>query len=478
MRKEIEDLFNKLEEEKKSWRLTQEDMDSFNSSWALSISSRNDNLQFESANQTWKEYEANTLKTANKVADIAYDQADKKLWIEEAASNEKIARSDETRKELLETTGDFKNKQDTRYQEVADITKRQENIANREANIAVAKAWKYWDVFTDNQRNTIKNDVINKYGQNILSAEQYELNTNRTIDNDLLNVWLKELEDKNNRDVFKDALLDKENSYILTAIDKAATGNTDAVKDVQTFYNSMVKQKADEETTRWLISEKVQSREKEYADYDPTTKIAFVKDLTKNFEWIGYVWDSIWEMINKYPQASLEDIVSKITKEAQYAKDQSIMNNTLAQKSAEDRTATEENSFNTAIDRWQDARYRWDPNTTVSDQQQKNALIDQTTKVTWAMEDKLGKNIPTDNTNKANIANEVKAKNSIRDDISKVKNWEGKIEVTKDAFLKMTADLMGWFKKAVTESWRMTGDEYDAKARVFIKQLQNVYTIK
>jgi len=34
----------------------------------------------------------------------------------------------------------------------------------------------------------VKNDIIAKYGKNILSAEQYALNTNRTIDNDLLNV--------------------------------------------------------------------------------------------------------------------------------------------------------------------------------------------------------------------------------------------------------------------------------------------------
>jgi hypothetical protein len=37
----------------------------------------------------------------------------------------------------------------------------------------------------------------------------------------LLNVGIKELEDKNMRDAFKDALLDKENSYIFDAIDKA-----------------------------------------------------------------------------------------------------------------------------------------------------------------------------------------------------------------------------------------------------------------
>jgi hypothetical protein len=69
-----------------------------------------------------------------------FDRAKQKVDIESAASDEKIARSDETREEFLNETNKFRDRSDERYDTLDDITDEQRRIAAREANITEAKA--------------------------------------------------------------------------------------------------------------------------------------------------------------------------------------------------------------------------------------------------------------------------------------------------------------------------------------------------
>lgn len=307
----------------------------------LNVNSSYTNTNYDELNKTGKNYQWVVSDRASKLSDEVFDAAWKQTAIEKEASEEKIERSDLTREELLEVTGDFKDKQDDRYQEVDDITQRQKNIANRQAQMAAASAWQYGDIYSDGAMANIKNDVIAKYGENILNAEQYALNTNRTIDNDLLNVWLKEIEDKDKRDAFKDLLLDKENAYMLNAIAEASEGNKQAIKDVSAFYEWYIKQKADFEATRAGMTELRAWLESEYDSVDAFGKAALIRDLSKDIAWYSIVADRIPGLINKYPDATVSEIQGKLSKIGELALTAKQQLPTIVAKEEKDRTQVE-----------------------------------------------------------------------------------------------------------------------------------------
>ena len=364
----IQDLLDKLEDERSKWNLTDSDLAKFNTYWNLRINTDLNkwwdiwNVHMDSLNKTWDNYKNTAFQTANQLANVTFDAANKQTAIEKAKNSVKEARSDETRAELLKTTGEFKDKQETRYQDVKDITNRQKSIANREANIAQAKAGRYWDVFSDWAMANVKNDIIAKYGKNILSAEQYALNTNRTIDNDLLNVWLKELDDKNSRDAFKNTLLDKENSYMLNAIKEAADWNKKAIKDVETFYQAYTKQKADEEFKMSTHTERREWLDNEFESLDETQKISMLRDLSQWIPWYNLVADRLPSLIETYNREwlSLAEMRGKIEKTAELAL---TWNQQLASIQAipEDKRTDEQNAFlKQALRRWLEVKERSD----------------------------------------------------------------------------------------------------------------------
>lgn len=308
---------------------------------ALNVNSSYTNTNYDELNKTGQNYQNVINDRAKKLSDITYDAAWKQTDIEVAASKEKTARSDATRAELLDVTWDFKDKQDQRYTDVADITKRQENIANRQANISAAKAGQYGDIYSDGGLANIKNDIIATYGANILNAEQYALNTNRTIDNDLLNVGLTEIQDKDKRDAFKDVLLDKNNSYMLNAIAVAAEGDKQAINDISQFYQTYIKQKADNEATRAWFTEGRAGFEEEFKSVDAVGKATILKDNSATLPGYSVIADRLPELINKYPNLSLSELEAKVAKISELALTAKQQLPTIIAKPEADRTEIE-----------------------------------------------------------------------------------------------------------------------------------------
>jgi len=350
-------LLEQLEESRKNWTLTDKDVAEFNKSWALTINtSLNDwdnikNVHYEELNKTWENYSNIVNDRASKLKATTMDAANKQTDIEVAKSKIKTERSDDTREDLLEVTWDFKDKQEDRYKQVAEITDRQERIANRQANMSAASAWKYGDIFTDGGMANIKNDIISRFGEQILSAEQYELNTNRTIDNDLMNVGLTEITDKDKRDSFKDVLLDKDNAYILNAISVAAEWDKEAIKDVSNFYEAYVKQKADNESKRAWFTEQAAGMENEYQSLDVFGKAQLLQRQTWTITWYGLIADRIPALINKYPNATLAELEWKVAKIAELALTAKQQLPTIIAKSEDDRTQVEKDILKTYWDR-------------------------------------------------------------------------------------------------------------------------------
>ena len=316
----IKNLLKELENAKKKWELSSDDLSFLSNLWDANITTRLDiDVNNEELNKIWKNYSDNAYSTATKKRELEYDTANK-LWnIETASSNIKEARSDDTRQELLWNTSDYKTKQDERYKQVQDIIDTQKRIANRQANIEVANAWRYWDIYSDSTIQNIKNDTINRYWQNILNAMNTALSNNRQIDSDILNVWLTEVNDKNTRDAYKDALLDKNNSYILDAIKLARDWDKKAIEDVENFFQSAVRTRWENTLTRDEQSQRREFYEKEFASLSPEWKAQMLADFSSNVAWYSLVADYIPRMVENYPNLSLSELVWKMTKVWEYA---------------------------------------------------------------------------------------------------------------------------------------------------------------
>lgn len=356
----IQTLQDKLEEARKQWIFSDNDVKEFNS-YKLNLDQNNPNINIEDINKSWDEYKKRADETATQLSKLAKDSANKLTNIEESASDIKEKRSDDTRAKLEDTSKEFTDKQDTRYQDVKDITDKQESISNRQANIAAAKAGKYGDIFSDWAMMNVKNDVIAKYGQNILNAEQYALTTNRAIDTDVLNLWLKLVADEDKRNEFKDALLDKENSYMLNAIKEASDGDKKALKDVETFYQTYTKSKADEQYKRSVHTDRRVAMEKEYESMDTPEKQAQVlRDFSYETPWYTLVSDAIPQLISDYPNLSLSQLKTKVAKMGELALTAKQSITDILAIDRDKRTSNEQELLNQYFWRWLEVQQQWD----------------------------------------------------------------------------------------------------------------------
>lgn len=315
----IQQLLSELEKAKNDWKLTKSELAYLNKITWVNVATQIQNVNNQALNATWKNYEANAISTAAKKKQVEFDAADKLTNIETKASNIKEKRSDDTRQELEWHHDDYRDKQDQRYKDIQEIVDTQTRIANRQANMEAASAGRYWDIYSDWAKANIKNDVINRYGQNIANAQQYALQNNRAIDGDLLQVGERSVADRNTRDAFKDALLDKNNAYILDAIKAARDGDKKALEDVENFYQSFVRKKAEEENKRSENTERREAFEKEFASLNKQGKAQMLRDQLYNVPWYNLVVDRIPELIDKYKWMSLSELKGKMLKIAEYA---------------------------------------------------------------------------------------------------------------------------------------------------------------
>jgi hypothetical protein len=281
------------------------------------------------------------------------------------------------------------------------------------------------------------------------------------------------------RDAFKDALLDKENSYIFDAIDKAQAWDEKAIKDVETFYQWFVKQKASEEDMRWMISERIQDRNKEFASYDLETKIAFLRDLTKWEKWATYLDKQYEQLVAKYPNATLDDLVAKVRKEWQYAMDESILTWTASQKLYDELSDREKESYDEALKRWRQTEERSDLNTETSRQIQANTIAWKSIYKEPVSDIRDPDNIDRTEDRLATDRNILSR--TVRDDISwalnKVKTWWWKTDISRSDFYNLIKETtINDYNKY--KSWDLSKEDYQAIAKKRSDALKKVYNVK
>lgn len=123
----------------------------------------------------------------------------------------------------------------------------------------------------------VKNDIMAKYGSNIANAEQFRLETNKSIDQALRDTGLAIFDKQGAIDTFKNALLDAEFEPVLNALTAAALGKKEAAKDIADYYKKYIDKKAEEEYTRVAASETRAAKDKEWASATKDQKYALIR---------------------------------------------------------------------------------------------------------------------------------------------------------------------------------------------------------
>jgi len=356
---------NSLKKDKAAWKKVDANRlkslkDSTMNLW---IGWRSNNFNMNKANETGKKLEQN----ANAIADATAKNS-VKFWkkisdktIERDAP--KLDRVEKREDDVKEVIDDYKDISDNqRRDELSDITDRQKGIASRQANIAAAKAGSQWVQLSEWEKISIKDDIIAKYGQNIMTAEQYELENNRTIDADLKNIGIQEFEIQSNIDQFKDVIRDNAFAPILNALDEAKKWNQKAIDDVASFYQEIVRNKGIEESERGLQRERLQDTEQEYQGMDLAQKAAYTRAKMVSIPWFEKLWLSVEKIIQKNPNASYSFIYGELAREASDSSEFDAKTNALFQKNDEDLSDNEREFKQKILEQGNAAKDRGNPN--------------------------------------------------------------------------------------------------------------------
>lgn len=341
-----------LKKRKANWELIQaKEIDDLKSE-ALSLNTwwRSNNFNLDKANETGNKLAENAGKIADATASNAIEFWEKTSEKVQERDQPKLDRVNEKEKNVKNVIDKFEDISDwQRREEITNITNRQKQIAWRQANIAAAKAWSNGVVLSESAKMSIKDDIIAKYWQNILTAEQYELENQRSIDDDLKNIWLKEFEIQWNIDAFKDSIQDNAYAPILNALDDAKKGNQKAIDDVSSFFQEIVRKKWVEEADRWLWRERVQDTEKEFEDMTVNQKAAYLKAKIKDIPWAEKLWWAwLLKIIEKNPNAWTAFVLWELAREISDIKEFSVLRWYLAQKTPDQRSDFE----NKLIEAW------------------------------------------------------------------------------------------------------------------------------
>lgn len=272
------------------------------------------NTQADKLENTAQTFSDTTSKAAQDAADAqikwGQSQADIIKQTNEAAKE----RSAEQQAELDKNKQRAEQADADRRAQSANIVRRQEEIASRQANIAAAQAGASGLQMSDAAISDAKNDIIAKYGENVANAEQFALQTNMTLDQALTNLDANIFKDKQTIDNFLNSLDEKERAPILAAIAESTKGNVQAVNDVKDFYNAITQEKAKEETGRTLELERIEDQQRNWNNLNSTQRWALLSNKLNENKW---AMDAYWANPTKYNNMSYEEAISTLSKVVQ-----------------------------------------------------------------------------------------------------------------------------------------------------------------
>lgn len=253
--------------------------------------------------------EENAKKYSQQVEDSAMKYANQEQQTVQERDADKLKRANDQEAQLKFIKDRAETNYENRKNDADKLYQMQEDVASRNANITAAQAVQSGLALSQAELDSIRNDTIAKYGQNLTTAKDLQNKTNMTIDEALTKTGLDIFNKQSEIDKFKDALNDAEFAPIINAVQKAAEGDKKAIDDVYNYYTEFTKKKAEEEYNRMAKTERLIAEETEFQSADTSRKEQLIFDRLKDVPGYQYVVQNIASTINKYPNSSMTFIL-------------------------------------------------------------------------------------------------------------------------------------------------------------------------
>lgn len=244
----------------------------------------------------WGQLQSNLKKETNKLARDRVDEQQKQLDLDRKNSESNIQ----------------KDKEDA-YKLVQD----QKRIAWRQANIASYRATASWLQLSEQDLQSIEDDVISKYWDKINNAQQFANQTNISLNSALKSIAWDHFKTKESLNKYIDSLDVSEEVPLMNALKAATDWNKKAINDVNSLVEANLKTKVWEEFNRASEVERLESNNRQFANMNDTQKRAkLMDDLSKVV--IDWVETDVWSMLvddmmanpNKYKWYSYSDLMA------------------------------------------------------------------------------------------------------------------------------------------------------------------------
>lgn len=282
--------------------------------------------QYESS-VGWMETTIRNTNEANKAIVNSAAGTETGIINQRDAQKYKRLSDQETRLNNIEST--FDQQVGDRRWDLDTIRKRQEAIAARNANMAVAQAGQGGLQLSEWEKQSINDDTLAKYGENIITADQARYQWNVSLDQAQKGAKLEVYAKRSDINGLLASLDDAGKAALIDAARKARDGDIEAEKQVANSILEYQKKLADENYTRFAITERQNAEENSFRTGTIEQKIAQVTANVGQTPWADFSNKNIRNYIEKYPNASFEELTNLIKQEAAKA-NQAVTERTAA----------------------------------------------------------------------------------------------------------------------------------------------------
>lgn len=251
---------------------------------------------------------------ANKKAINAWAAAETALIQQRDA--QKYQRINQQDSKLNDIENQFDQQVSQRRADLDTIRKRQETIAARNANMAVAQAGQGGVQLSEWEKQSINDDTLGKFGENIANADQSRFQGNVSLDQAQKGAKMEVYAKRSDLNGLLASLDDAGKSALIDAARRARDGDLEAEKQVANSILEYQKKQSDETYNRFAAQERYIAEENAFRSGSVEQKIAQLTANVGQIPWAEFANKNIRNYVQQYPNASFEELTNLIKQEA------------------------------------------------------------------------------------------------------------------------------------------------------------------
>lgn len=232
---------------------------------------------------------------------------------------QKYARLNQQEQRLNNIENTFDQQVWERRWDLDTIRKRQEAVAARNANMAVAQAGQGWVQLSEWEKQSINDDTLAKYGENIITADQARYQWNASLDQAQKGAKLEVYAKRSDINGLLASLDDAGKAALIDAARKARDGDIEAEKQVANSILEYQKKQADEQYTRYATVERQNAEENAFRTGSTEQKIAQLTANVGQTPWAEFSNKNIADLLEAEPNISFEAATNKLKWQAAMA---------------------------------------------------------------------------------------------------------------------------------------------------------------